>query len=411
MSAVTERSGVIQLPALHSGQRDLEAKSTASGARYRTAACGRRYGKSVFAQRLLCRAVFHKAPAAYFAQSYKLLEDTWRSVTSILKPAIVSSSRVEHRIELSTGGVLDGWTLDDRDAGRSRKYALAVIDEAGLCPHLGETWNSAIRPTLADYEGGAWFLGTPKGRGYFWDLFQRGQDPQRPEYFSYRATTHDNPYIKPAEIEAMRQSMTERSYRQEVLAEFLEDGGGVFRGVRTSAVATSQPAATPGHAYAIGCDWARSGDFSVFAVYDGTANAFAAIDRMTGVEYALQKQRLVALWERFGRPPILAEYNSIGGPMYEALQRDGLPVQPFVTTNATKAAIVEALALALERGQVKLLADETLISEFEAYESQRLPSGVERYSAPEGQHDDIVMACCLAYYAGASSGRWTGGNV
>jgi len=395
-------SGKITLPALHSGQQALEDAWVKSGARFRTAACGRRFGKSVFAQRLLCRAAFYRRPVAYFAQSYKLLEDTWRSLTAILKPAIISSSRVEHRIELATGGIVEGWTLEDRDAGRSRKYGVVVVDEAGLCPHLGGTWNNAIRPALADLQGSAWFLGTPKGRGYFYELFNKGADALQKDYFSHRAPTHANPHIKPTEIEAMRESMTERSYRQEILAEFLEDGGGVFRGVRACATAVPQARGTAGHAYSIGVDWARSGDFSVFAVVDSTAGECCHLERMTGVEYAHQMIRLRALWERFNKPPILAESNSMGQPVIEALNRSGMPVRPFVTSNTSKAQVIDALCLAFERGALRVIPDPVLVAELEAYESERLPSGAIRYGAPDGQHDDTVIALCLAWWAQAS---------
>jgi hypothetical protein len=91
----------------------------------------------------------------------------------------------------------------------------------------------------------------------------------------------------------------------------------------------------------------------------------------------------------------VAEANSIGQPLIEALWRDGLPVQPFTTTNASKAHIIEALALALERGQVRILPDQVLLAELQSFQCERLPSGVMRYSAPPGSHDDCVIALAL----------------
>ena len=83
---------------------------------------------------------------------------------------------------------------------------------------------------------------------------------------------------------------------------------------------------------------------------------------------------------------------------------------PFVTTNATKAQIVDALALSLEQRRVTLLNDAVLIGELEAFESERLASGMLRYAAPEGQHDDCVVATCLAHWQFAGlHGEWSGG--
>jgi len=389
---------------LHPGQDQLLREAR----RFNVGSMGRRWGKSVLAELLMTETAAEKGGrVGYFAPTYKLLAETWRDIDADLGPILTERSLTERRMKTITGGVIEMWTIEDSDAGRSRRYDRAIIDEAGLVAHLGDTWERAIRPTLADLEGDAWFLGTPKGRNFFHTAFQRGQDSVAfPDWRSWQMPTSANPWIKTTEIEAMRESMTDRSYRQEILAEFLEDGGGVFRGVRAAATAAPQPGATAGHAYSIGVDWARSGDFSVFAVVDATTGECCHVERMTGVEYAHQMIRLRALWERFGTPPILAESNSMGGPVVEALQRTGMWVQPFVTTNQSKAQIIDALVLAFERGTLRIVNDPVLVAELEAYESERLPSGMVRYSAPEGQHDDTVIALCLAHWA-TTNGRTT----
>jgi hypothetical protein len=79
------------------------------------------------------------------------------------------------------------------------------------------------------------------------------------------------------------------------------------------------------------------------------------------------------------------------------LQRDGLPVQAFTTTATSKAAIIESLALAFERGTFRIPDDPVLIGELQAFEATRMPSGYMRYGAPAGQHDDTVMALAIAW--------------
>jgi hypothetical protein len=87
----------------------------------------------------------------------------------------------------------------------------------------------------------------------------------------------------------------------------------------------------------------------------------------------------------------------MGEPVIEQLIREGLPVQPFLTTNATKASAIDALTLAFERGELRILNDPVQIGELQAFEAERLPSGLTRYGAPEGMHDDTVMALALAW--------------
>src|SRR5207249_1420351 len=100
-----------------------------------------------------------------------------------------------------------------------------------------------------------------------------------------------------------------------------------------------------------------------------------------------------------------AEQNSIGQPIIEQLTRDGLQVDSFTTTNASKAQVIDSLALAFERGDIRILNDPVLVSELVAYQAERLPSGLLRYGAPSGQHDDTVMALAIAWSAVSSQHR------
>jgi hypothetical protein len=135
----------------------------------------------------------------------------------------------------------------------------------------------------------------------------------------------------------------------------------------------------------------------VFLVLDITARAVVALDRSNRVDYTLQCGRLRSLNEHWRPKQIIAEQNSIGQPVIEQLERDGLRIQPFTTTNASKAQAIEALALAFERGDIRILNDAVLVSELVAYQAERLPSGLMRYGAPSGQHDDCVMALAIAW--------------
>jgi hypothetical protein len=105
------------------------------------------------------------------------------------------------------------------------------------------------------------------------------------------------------------------------------------------------------------------------------------------------------LSEQWQPSQIIAEQNSIGQPVIEQLTRDGLRIQPFTTTSASKAQAIEALALAFERRDIRILNDPVLVGELVAYQAERLPSGLLRYGAPGGGHDDMVMSLALAWSA------------
>lgn len=329
------------------------------------------------------------------------MSDAWRGLQSTLQPITARKNESEHRLELRGGGVVEAWSLDNPDSGRGRAYAAVVIDEAALVADLERAWQESIRPMLTDYRGDAWFLSTPKGTAnYFHTLHQKGHGLLKGEWRSWQMPTSQNPYIDPAEIVAAKEDLTDLAYSQEYLAAFVSWAGAVFRKI-TDAVSIASPT---GKAACIGVDWARSGDYTVFCVLSN-AGEVLEIDRFRGIEYSLQRARLQALYERYGKPTILAEANSMGGPVIEQLARDGLKIKPFLTTNASKSEAIEALALAFERGEIKIPNDPVLIGELQAFEAKPLPSGLMRYEAPSGGHDDLVMALAIGWQGVAGRKR------
>jgi hypothetical protein len=263
---------------------------------------------------------------------------------------------------------------------------------------------------LTDRQGKAVFISTPKGRGWFWQLWQLGQDESQTEWKSWQLPTSANPFIPDTEIEAAYRSLPESVYQQEYMAAFIDDAGGVFRRIMEAATATPQDSRQyrmvdgeerGWHQYIIGVDWGKHNDFTVITVMDVDTSELVLMDRFNQIDYAVQVGRLKAIVNRFKPASIVAEQNSMGEPLVEQLQREGLHVIPFTTTNATKAVAVEALALAFERGDIRILNDPVLIGELQAFEMSRTPSGMVRYAAPEGLHDDCVISLALCWQGAA----------
>lgn len=389
----------LHLPARHPGQ----AQAVAEARRFNVVACGRRWGKTTLGIERAARTALDGRPAGWFAPTYKQLADVWRTVTDALEPVTTRRSEQEKRLELLTGGVLDCWSLDEPDTARGRAYARVVVDEAASVRGLEAAWQQVLRPTLTDHQGDAWFLSTPKGLNFFWHLYQRGADPLATAWAAWSFPTSSNPHLPPEEVAAARRELPERVFAQEYLAAFLEDGGGVFRGVLAAATGQEDAEVREGHAYVIGVDWAKWEDYTVFCVVDATDRRQVFQDRFNQIDYPLQLERLTRLWQHYRAALVVAERNAMGDPLLDQLAREGLPVWPFTTTNATKGAAVEELALAFERQELTILAEPTLLGELQAYQAQRLPSGLLRYGAPEGQHDDTVMALALAWQGARSA--------
>lgn len=387
----------VDLPPMHR----LQIEVAQNPARFKVLAAGARWGKTRLASAICFETAISGGRAWWIAPTFGIAQIGWDALKGMARQcpwAEIHEARME--VIVDGRGSVQCKSSDNPDSLRGRGLDLALFEEAAF--QAESAWNEAIRPRLSDRLGKAMFISTPKGRNWFWRLYEGAIGDG---WARWCFPTSSNPYIKPSEIEEARRKMPERIFRQEYLAEFILDGAGVFRRVDAAATATRQDKAEPKHSYAFGVDWGKSNDFTVIAVLDLNLRAIVAVDRFNQIDYTLQRERLRALYERFNPVVIVAESNSMGEPIIEQLQREGLPVDPFLTSNATKGAAIEAVALALERGDMKIVNDETLTGELKAYESERLPSGLTRYSAPEGMHDDCVMALALAWTQAGPEGR------
>ena len=350
--------------------------------------------------------------AAWIVPNYKNGRALWRYASNVCAKATQAGamqiSKSERVITTSGGGFFGIYSGDNIDSVRSEAFNLVVGDEAARLSEEG--YYDAVVPTLADAGGDSVLISTPVGKNWFYNEFMAGK--QDGEQASWTAPTFANPSPQIKRAFAQVQERTEqgyyskRSFRQEWLAEFVSDGA-FFPNVEVCSTATEHKGLKPGHVYTIGVDWGRSaaGDATVFSVYDATDNEQVEVKIITGMPYDDQLVELRAIWGKYGSPSILAEYNSMGGPLVERLQGEGLPVTGFTTTVSTKHDLITALEGALDRLEIKILNHPVQMVELSAYERKER-AGLPSYGAPDGMHDDTVMALALAYWAATGGTTW-----
>jgi hypothetical protein len=396
---------IVEIPNEHKYQREILKHRK----RFNVVACGRRFGKTQLALIRSIDKMQEGLPIAYFAPTYKMLQEFWREAERMYKPIITHTSKQDHRFEIVGGGSFQMWSLDSADTVRGRKYALALIDEAAMVPNLEDAWNAVIRPTLTDYEGEADFYSTPKGLNYFYTLFGRGDDPHYVDWASFRYPTTSNPYIKDSEVELARLDLPEMVFKQEYLAEFIQGEGAVFRNITANLYDGTKekdkdgrlftnPEAHKGHVLVAGVDWGAVNDFTAISVACETCGRECELERFNKIDWEFQRAKLSALIERWNVVYTVCEENSIGSPNLEALQKL-LPkrkIEGFMTTAQSKPPLIQSLALCFEQEEMKWIANPIATRELEAYEAKRNEvTNRIQYSAPEGFHDDTVIARAL----------------
>jgi hypothetical protein len=355
--------------------------------RFNVLQCGRRVGKTTLGVMVAIDPALDGHPVGYFAPTYKTMSEVYRQMLKILKPVIESASKTDQQIRLITGGVIDFWTLQDEDAGRSRKYKRIIIDEGSVVRNLMRVWQESIRPTLTDLRGDAWFLGTPKGRRDFHVLYSKGVSGAK-GWKSWRLETADNPYIHPEEIEEARRDLPKAIFDQEYRGIPADDGGNPF-GI-TAIHACINTDIIPGPAITYAADLAKSMDWTVIGGFDEN-NHLVEVQRWQGP----WEETITRIARIIGDKPALLDATGVGDPIVERLQKMGHAVEGFKFTQQSKQEIMLGLAVAIQNGDITLPDERWLISELESFGYEYTRTGV-RYEAPQGLHDDGVCMLAMA---------------
>lgn len=375
---------------MHPGQAKLDR--VVDRVRFTVVMCGRRFGKSTYGGRRCAKRAVEGCEVGWFAPNYKYAGPIWRWLVQKLRPAAKKISEQDKRIELHGGGLVEVWTLDNPDAGRSRRYHELFVDEAGLVRDLEMSWNESLRPTLTDYRGKAVFLGTPKGMSHdFVAMFNRAE-AGRKGWAAVRAKSSDNPFIPKEELEEAKADMPEVVYRQEYEGIPAPDGGNPFGydAIKDAFVVTDESWMNP---VVFGWDVARAVDFTVGLGLDARMRA-VKIERWQKVPWGETERRMHQIT---GRLPAWVDSTGVGDSVVDGLQRQGMAAVPYVFSVPSKQKLMVRLAGALQRRQLKLpITQPWLRAELESFAYEYKAGGVRYVSSAE--HDDGVMALALALY-------------
>lgn len=306
--------------------------------------------------------------------------------------------RKQQKILEIKNAYIDFRSADNPETIEGFGYDKFFLNEAGIILKSNYLWNNAIKPMLWDYKAKGVIAGTPKGKGIFEELYQRGLDPLQTDYASYKFSSFDNPHIQHQVIMEDIKSMPERVVKQEIYAEFLDDTGVVFRGTKEIAILKPE---TPisGHVYVIGCDLAKVQDFTVLTVYDRANNHQVYQMRFNQLEWPFIKSKIRDLSGLYNHALVIMDSTGVGNPITDDLLRAGVPVEPIHFTNELKKELIEKLANWIELKYCKMLQLDETIQEFQNF-TYDISEKTDRvfYGAPVGFHDDIVISHALAIW-------------
>jgi hypothetical protein len=333
--------------------------------RFRTVCTGRRFGKTrcMAGELLYTGAVVEGGDYGWVAPTYGVTDRGVEAFREIAPELIRVVGRMPTRVEFDLGkGPCKVWFLsaDNPDSIRGFGFKGLVVDEAASVPV--EVWNYVLRPTLAQTMGWGVFIGTPAGRNWFYDMFTRGVKGSGEAGFkSFTFPSLASPYFPKDEWEAAKRELPEDVFKQEYMAEFLEDGAGVFRGVDGCLLGRCEDVDRGRYRrVVVGCDIAKHTDWTVLIAADMDTGECLAMDRFNNLDWPFQKDRIrefVRKWDAL----LVMDATGVGDPIYDDLCEDAAlrQVLPVRFTPKTKTALVHGLMVAIEQKKVRWPKDES----------------------------------------------------
>ena len=400
-----------------------------STARFKVVNCGRRFGKSLLAAHLAVKKAREPNQMIWWcAPTYRVAKRGYAMLIAQIPEGVLLHEPVPETafdsgrsvaLRFKNGSKIELFSAERPEGMLGAAVDLAILDEAAIMP--GRIWNQIISPTLIDREGSALMISTPRGRNWFYSVWLKGQDESQTEWASWSYSTQENPTLPPGEADRLAADLPRLEADQEIYAKWLAAGSSVFL-LEEFAIQRDPVSANgivggldeDGNPYGpeitgtvfLGVDLARTSDYTVLygEIERNRRNCFYA--RWNGVSWPEQKLRIkraVRTILRAGADHVTLMVDDGGGGsvIIEDLQEEGYDVVG-VNFTTSKANMVRLLATDLEMGRAFVLEDG--LTEFENYGMKATASGKTSYSAPEGQHDDIVSSKILAHHGAVNEG-------
>lgn len=326
-----------------------------------------------------------------------------------------------------SGPVLTWWngatvtfrSAEAPDSIVSRGYNLIIIDEAALVDE--KVFNLQILGTARKAGIKIFLITTPRGKKHWTHkFFLKGQDDAQKNYISFQQNYKRNPFFNKT-LEELAKDIPEWLFRQEYMAEFIEDGDIVFRGLdhvlfgNEISFPSSQQEWSAGkldveidtpegkvlrrfseRRFVCGLDIAKSVDFTVYWVMDIETGQTVFYKRINKTDYKEILSTAKEICVFFNEADLIYDATGVGGGLGDMMSHYDLTGHPYVFTNESKNELVTRLAVAIEHNQIKVPNIVEVKKELNAFAYAITRTGKISYNAPSGFHDDIVMAMALA---------------
>lgn len=308
-----------------------------------------------------------------------------------LDSRLYTKNETERTITLFNGAVIHFKSADNPDSLYGEDVFGAVIDEASRAKE--EAWH-AVRSTLTATRGRIRIIGNVKGRKNWFYMLCRRAEGGDPSMHYTKLTAYDaiqGGILDADEVADAKRQLPEQVFNELYLAIPSDDGGNPF-GLGHISRCIKPLSNLPPKCW--GWDLAKSVDYTVGIALDENGDVCRVVRFQKP-----WKETKASIRVAVGNKPALIDSTGVGDPVVEDLQRDGTDrprenYQGFKFTATSKQQLMEGLQTAIQQQEIGY-PEGVIVAELNEFEYVYTRTGV-KYSAPEGFHDDCVMALALA---------------
>jgi hypothetical protein len=408
-------SAIVRIPTPHKGGQEIFLNWSVDNpmAQCLVAPCGTKVGKSFASSMwILTEALSNqKFYCAYIAPTYQKCRIAYRYIKAML-PNHPFFKPIDGRLEIEFANGSFIKFMHGRDAEvtvEGEAIDRFVIDEAGKITK--QVWLSLLT-TITQTRGKGIITGTPRGFSWYHDVYKQAKNEKpkktKPKFFVHTTLkTENSPYVTAEAIEIAQSLLPKHLFQQYYEAKFITHGA-VFGDLdriwtdepfRNNAFWIDEVEKNRRQPVIHGVDIAKQNDWTVFYSVN-FAGKLVGFVRFRHIAYTQQIMRLKTyLIKYFGVDDFVRfDATGVGVAFGDMLEEAEIPasIEPVIFTNKSKGEMVTKLCMAIESGWHKAPQIPVIEQEFGAYEVEITKTGMCRYQAVEGNHDDIVSAAMLS---------------
>jgi phage terminase large subunit len=387
---------------LHKGQRRIiDGIIFNNPVKYNIVNLSRQVGKTTMLKQLaLYYAINNKNTMTMFcepthAQAKRVYEEIVNAI--VISGVIKNHNSSDRVINLINGSKILFTGIDNPDALRGNSVHYMILDEFAFYSEYA--WKQVLKPMLNVTGRQCIFVSTPKGKhNIFYEVSAKGMDEEFPNYKYFHGDYRENPYSQLSEIEDAKLTLPDFVFRQEYLAEFIDNNEDLFVNVKDISTIETFGNIQGSTSFYGGLDLGRKDDSTVLFIIDNNGKV-VDVYRDRHKSWDTIVTNIVNLLRKY-KAKCYIEVNNVGDVIYEMVKKQYSSVYEFQTSNSSKQILIENLIVAFQNKEIQIPTPtlfKALHDEIGTFTYDYNPrSRTIRYGHENGFHDDTIDSLALA---------------